>query len=66
MPAPLYPEIEVRLSGADGNAFAVLGAVSKALRRQASPEAAEAFLAEATAGDYDALLATAFRYVEVA
>ncbi len=28
-----YPEIEVQLVGNDGNAFAIMGAVSKALRR---------------------------------
>lgn len=61
-----YPEIEVALIGADGNAFAILGAVSKALRRAGvSKEEIDEFRSEATSGDYDALLATAMRWVEV-
>jgi len=61
-----YPHVVVRLVGEDGNAFAILGAVSKALRRAgvASDEVA-AFYKEATAGDYDHLLQTAMRWVEV-
>lgn len=61
-----HPEIHVRLTGQDGNAFAVLGAVSKALRRAGVPqEECSAFMKEATAGDYDHLLATCMRWVVV-
>jgi len=28
-----YPEIEVQLTGNDGNAFSIMGTVTKALRR---------------------------------
>lgn len=57
---------EVRLTGTDGNAFAVLGAVRRALREAGNPpEVVEAFTAEATAGDYDHLLLTAAAYAEV-
>ena len=63
---PKYPEIEVELLGHDSNAFAVLGTVRKALRRAGvSKEEIDEFTAEATSGDYDNLLATAFRWVEV-
>jgi hypothetical protein len=63
---PKYPEIAVRLIGTDGNAFAVMGAVVKALKAaKVSQEERDAFMAEATAGDYDALLATCLRWVEV-
>lgn len=56
----------VQLTGTDGNAFAILGKVTTALRRAgASPEYVKQFTAEATAGDYDHLLATAMRYVDV-
>lgn len=61
-----YPEIQVQLSGNDGNAYAILGAVTNALKN-AGVEKAErdAFLNEATQGDYDHLLRTAMRWVEV-
>ena len=63
---PRHPEIEVTLIGEDGNAFAVLGRVQGALREAGVPEPeAREFVAEATAGDYDALLATVLRWVEV-
>ena len=61
-----YPEIEVQLTGNDGNAYAVLGAVSKALRRAGVPkEERDEFMDEATAGDYNHLLATCMAWVEV-
>ena len=63
---PLYPDVTVELVGQDGNAFAILGAVSKALRRAGYRDAADDFQAEAMQGDYDHLLATCLRYVEVA
>ncbi len=63
---PKYPEITVRLVGEDGNAFAILGRVSKALRRaKVSKAEIEAFTAEATSGNYDELLGTVMRWVEV-
>jgi hypothetical protein len=61
-----YPDIEVQLSGTDGNAFSVIGRVSKALRRAVGPEAAAEFAAEAMSGDYHNVLATAMRWVDVA
>lgn len=60
-----FPDVTVRLTGEDGNAFAILGAVQKALRRAGHVEAAQEFYTEATSGDYDHLLQTAMRYVEV-
>lgn len=62
-----YPEIEVRLVGEDGNAFAIIGRVSKALRRAGIPkEEIAMFRVEATSGDYDNVLQTAMKWVEVA
>ena len=59
-----YPEVEVQLAGEDGNAFAILGRVSKALRRGGvSREDITTYQAEATAGDYDHLLRTTMRWV---
>ena len=61
-----YPEVKVKLLGESGNAFAILGAVRKALTRAGvGREDVDAFVAEATSGDYDHLLATAMRWVEV-
>ena len=58
-----FPDVEVQLTGEDGNAFAVLGAVSKALRRAGHGDAAKEFQDEAMSGDYDHLLQTAMRFV---
>lgn len=61
-----YPEIEVELIGQDGNAFYILGAVSRALRRAGvSSEEIDQFNKEATSGDYDHLLQTAVKWVSV-
>lgn len=66
MSAVKYPEIEVTLTGTDGNAYAVMGNVSKALRRaKVSQEEIDAYLAESMSGDYNNLLATACRWVSV-
>lgn len=63
---PIHPNIKVRLTGRFWNAFAILGAVSQAMRRAGcSKEQISAFYTEATAGDYNALLATAMKYVDV-
>lgn len=63
---PKYPEITVKLSGEDGNAFSILGAVSRALRKaNVEKKEIEEFQKEATSGDYDHLINTAMRWVEV-
>ena len=58
-------DIEVELSGADGNAFAVMGKVSKALRRGGHEELVAPYKKEAMAGDYNNLLRVSMEYVEV-
>jgi hypothetical protein len=65
MSDPKFPDVEVQLSGEDGNAFAMLGKVSQALRRAGHGDQVDAYMAEATAGDYDALLAMTMRWVVV-
>ena len=63
---PKFPHIEVRLVGSDSNAFAIMGKVSQALRRAGVAKAdRDAFFAEATSGDYDNVIATAMRWVNV-
>lgn len=59
-----HPEITVDLIGEDGNAFAILGRVQRALRRGGVPDAEiSEFMAEAKSGDYDHLLVTVMRWV---
>jgi len=62
---PKYPDVKVQLTGEDGNAFFILGRVKKAMRRAGlSKEEQDAYMAEATDGDYDHLLATTMRWVD--
>jgi hypothetical protein len=58
--------VRLDLDGEGGNAFMILGKVSKALKRD-GVDAAEvkAFYDEATAGDYDHLLVTVRKWVNV-
>lgn len=59
-----YPEIEVQLSGEDGNAFFIIGRVRTALREKGvSPSEIERFTEEAQSGDYDNVLQTVMRWV---
>jgi len=61
-----FPNITVTLIGEDGNAFAVLGAVKRAMQRGGvSKGDIDAYMAEAMSGDYNHLLATTMQYVEV-
>ena len=61
---PRYPLIQVRLVGEDGNAFAILGRVCKAMRVAGiSKDVIDEFTKEATAGDYQHLLHTVVCYV---
>ena len=59
-------DVTVKLSGEDGNAFAVLGKVRKALKNAgASPADLYTFTTHATSGDYDHLLQTCMKWVNV-
>ena len=61
-----YPEVKVTLLGEDGNAFYILGAVRKALLRAGVGNTeCENFVEEATSGDYNDLLTTVMKWVEV-
>lgn len=57
--------ITVKLLGTDGNAFAILGAVSKALKKGGHAELVDEFMQKAMSGDYNHLIQTAMEYVEV-
>jgi hypothetical protein len=61
-----YPNVHVRLIGRDGNAFSILARVQKELRRaKVRKSEIHEFLKEATARDYNDLLTTVMRWVEV-
>jgi len=63
---PKFPEIKVKLTGTDGNAFAFIGKVRKALRRHGVDDATiKEFTEEATSGDYSNVLATCMKWVDV-
>lgn len=66
MPEPKYPDVEVQLVGQDGNAGAIMGRVSDALRRAGvSNEEIGEFRTECISGDYDHLLRTCMKWVSV-
>jgi hypothetical protein len=61
-----YPNIHVQLTGEDGNAYAIMGAVAKALRNEGVPKAEiDKYHEESMAGDYDNLLRVAMAWVNV-
>lgn len=63
---PRYPDVQVALSGRDGNAFAIIGRVSKALRRAGvSEREINEYMTTAMEGNYDHLLRTTMEWVEV-
>lgn len=62
---PKYPDINVQLSGQDGNAFVLMGIVSKALKRAGYAHEVKSFMAEAMAGDYNHLLRVCAEWVNV-
>lgn len=60
------PRPEVELSGIDGNAFVILGAVRQALRKNEWPkEAIDELIEEAMSGNYDHLLQTVCKHLDV-
>ena len=56
-------DVTVNLVGEDGNAFAIMGRVSKALRRAGHKDLEDAYLKEAQSGDYNNLLRVTMEYV---
>ncbi len=66
MTAPKF-DVEVQLTGQDGNAYAIMGAVQRGLRKVgATPEEIKQYQTESMSGDYDNLLVTAMNWVHVA
>jgi hypothetical protein len=61
----LDPKPRLRLTGTDGNAFAIMGAASAALRKAGRASEVKTYQAEAMSGDYDNLLAVTMRWFDV-
>tara|TARA_R110002074_G_scaffold388650_1_gene571461 strand:+ start:288 stop:497 length:210 start_codon:yes stop_codon:yes gene_type:complete len=56
----------VKLTGVSGNAFAVMGVVSRALRNAGLPkEHIDKYMQESMAGDYNNLLVVAHKYANI-
>jgi len=52
-----FPHVKVKLVGEDGNAFAIMGRVQKAMREGCCREKdIERYVEQCTSGDYDNLL----------
>ncbi|MFN2491147.1 MAG: hypothetical protein ABR529_15745 [Actinomycetota bacterium] len=67
---PMFPEVVVDISGPDGNAFAIMGVVRRALkdahrRHEACDQEVDDVLRDMLAEDYDHLLDVAKRYVTI-
>jgi ribosomal protein S9 len=63
---PKYPDVTVQLSGGSGNAGAIVGAVARALQKAGVPEAErDEFRREAYSGNYDNVIQTAMKWVDV-
>ena len=56
----------VKLIGEDGNAFAIMGTVAKALKKAGfSQEHIAKYYEESSSGDYDNLIRVAMKYAHV-
>lgn len=63
---PKHQDITVQLTGNDGNAFAVIGAVTKAMRKaKLSKDEITAYTNAAMSGDYNHLLQVTMDTVNV-
>ncbi len=57
--------LTLKLTGTDGNAFAILGKAQRVLRDAGRNAEWKTFEAEATSGDYNHLLQTAMKWFDV-
>lgn len=61
-----YPWVAVTLTGTDGNALSIVARVRRALEHSGvHDDECEAFVREALSGDYDKVLQTACKWVNV-
>ena len=59
-------EDKYSLVGVDGNAFSVMGYTAQALKREGLRDLVKKMYEEATAGDFDNLLAVCMKYIDMA
>ena len=57
-----YPEIEIDLTGEDGNAFSIIGRCSLAMKRAGLSNEIDEFITQAKSADYDNLLRTVMEW----
>ena len=62
---PRYDDVVVQLVGRDGNAFAIMGAVTNGLRKAGYKDQVDNYRNAAMSGDYDNLLRVSAGYVTV-
>ena len=66
MADPKFPHIHVKLTGEDGNSFAILGKVAAAMRDAGIDQGEiDDYLKRAMAGDYDHLLKVSMETVDI-
>ena len=66
MRKPKYPNIKVKFTENDGNAYSMMGRVTKAMQKAGvSKVIQDEFFKEATSGDYHHVLQTCMKYVNV-
>lgn len=63
---PKHDDVTVKLTGRDGNSFAIMAAVIAALRKSGAEKSdIDAYTSEAMSGDYDHLLRVTMNTVNV-
>ncbi|PHJ80057.1 hypothetical protein VF14_18245 [Nostoc linckia z18] len=63
MKKPKYPDITVKLSGTDGNAFSIIGNCCRAARKAGlSKQEIQAFMDDASKSDYHNVIRVAMRW----
>ncbi len=59
-------KVKVKLIGKDGNAFSIMAEVTRAMRKAGiDKEVIKKYTEEAMSGDYNHLLATTAKYVDI-
>ena len=60
-----YPNIKVKLTGENGNAFFILGRINNIMKRNKLPKTEiDLFMQEAISGDYNNLLSTCMKWFD--
>jgi hypothetical protein len=62
---PKCPQVTVKLVGENSNAYAILGLVQRAMKREGLIKEWEEYKNEAMSGDYEHLLETTIKWVNV-